>query len=258
MSGAEAGMSDAAFQAVLEKVRSAVERIQRKVRELFQTVHDVISSIPDILLPDGLVQKANKLLDRVQRLAEKFIQKIREYLTSPGLPSALRATGHQWSANVGGTVRATGDEISTAKMKVDDYWRGNGAMAYRATLDRQVPACDAMSQLTRDIDEWLGNAAAAIEEFWQAVSLAAIALAAGVVTCIGACATGVGAPGGLIALIAGILTAIGAVAGGYNSAENQYNDVVNAINRMKAEATQNATFSQGWPAASATGTWQAD
>ena len=258
MTTAGTGLSDAAFQAILDKVRSAVERIQRKVRELFDTVHDVISAIPDILVPDGLVQKVNELLARVQALIGKFLSKIWEHLTSPGLPSALRATGDQWSADVGGIVRSTGDEVGTAKMHVGDYWRGNAAVAYRDTLNRQGPALDSMSQLTRDIDEWLGNAAAAIEEFWQSVAIAAVALAAGVVTCIGACATGVGAPAGIIALIAGILTAIGAVLGGYNSAENQYNDVANAINAMKMEATQNATFSQGWPAATASGTWKAD
>lgn len=258
MADSTAGLSHSDFQMILDKVHDALKRIGSKVDDLFRTVNGVLSKIPAVLIPDGLVQQVRSLLQRVNNLVNKFISKVMEYLNSPGLPSVLRETGDKWASGVGGKARTTGDDVSTNSMKVGVYWRGNAALAYRDTLDRQKPACDAMSALTRDINESLGEAASAIEEFWQSVAIAAVVLAGAVIACIGACVTGIGTPAGLLALIGGIIGAITAIAAGYNSAENQYTIVTDAISTLKDEMSQNSTLNGGWPAATAEGEWTAD
>lgn len=240
------------------KANDVLSRIQRELNELFNTVNDVLSSnVAQFLLPDWILEKIKALLKKVERLINKFIDKVQKYLALPGMSDVLRQAGSKWDAQVGGDARANEDDVNSQKMKVYDYWRGNAARSYQTTLDTQNSTYDDFAELTRAAKGWLDQAADAIEEFWDMVVIAGFSLAAGIGTCIGACATGVGTPAGLAALVVGVLGAIGAVVLAANSYEGSAGTIKEAMSQMKAQKTS-TTFNNGWPQATTTGGWKAD
>lgn len=247
------------IQELLDRAEKLLERIRNKMNELVDTINRTLSSLPDLLVPDFVVDALQAGIRKMNELFTKLVTKMAQFFQSPGWPPALFDAGELWLSGVAGPSAATEEQISTGGMKVDDYWKGEAAKNYQATLGKQQPAFAAMVTLARKIETLLNDAAWGIIKFWIAAILALVVLVGGIFTAIGLALGGVTLPGSVPAAIGAIIGALAAIGGGAWVAISEFQGVTEVASSLKEERQYNTSFDgDNWPAATAKGAWRAD
>lgn len=247
------------IQELLDKAQRLLERISSKMQKLVDKINSILRSIPSFLVPDFVVDKIKAGIQKMNEMFTKLANKIQEFFASPGWPPALFEAGDRWLVQVAQPSATSEAEVSASRLHVDDYWKGSAADAYKDTLGEQQPAFAAMAALARKVKEFLHTAAWGIIKFWVAVGLALAGVAVAIIAAIVACASVVGAPAAPLAVVAGISAALVTITSVSWAVFVEFQGVKQGASSLREERQFNTDFDgDNWPAATAAGQWKAD
>ncbi|MGH3807684.1 MAG: hypothetical protein ACRDRU_13890 [Pseudonocardiaceae bacterium] len=245
------------IQELLDKAQRLLDRIRSKIQKLIDKINGVLRHIPSFL--DFIFDKIKSGIRKMKELFTKLVSKIQEFFVSPGWPPTLFEAGDRWLAQVAQPSATSEAAVSTGRLHVDDYWKGSAADAYKDILGVQQPAFAAMAALARKVKEFLHTAAWGIIKFWVAVGLALAFLAVAVISAIAACTTVVGAPVAPLVVLAGIGGALATIMSVSWAVFVEFQDVKQGASSMREERQFNTDFDgDNWPAATTAGEWKAD
>lgn len=229
--------------ALLDKIRSAMDRIDAKSGELQTTVSEKLSVLPGFL-QETAIEGWNRFCGYLRELWDR----IYGFLDQAGSPSALWDTADAWSAQVGSPVSGQVQSADACTLKTDDTWNGAAADAYRQTLPPQKLALDKIkSSLTDGVASALSDVARGIIVFWSGLAIALIALVAGLISALSSAATVFGAPAApFIAAGAALAASVAIIAG--SEVLKAVCSTANAT--LQQKLADNAAFPGGhWPPA---------
>ncbi|MGH3899024.1 MAG: hypothetical protein ACRDTA_12400 [Pseudonocardiaceae bacterium] len=247
------------IQELLNKAQRLLDRIRSKMQKLVDKINGILQSIPSFLVPDFIVDKIKTGIRKMDEVFTKLVSKVQEFFASPGWPPALFEAGDRWLAQVAQPSAMSEAEVSASRLHVDDYWKGSAADAYKDTLGEQQPAFAAMAALARKVKEFLHTAAWGIIKFWIAVGLALAGVAVAIIAAIVACSSVVGAPAAPLAVVAGIGAALVTITSVAWAVFVEFQGIKQAASSVREERQFNTDFDgNNWPAATAAGEWKAD
>lgn len=249
------GPVDGAFDELMQRLESIVERLRRAIQKIFDAANRAIG-----VLPGYIADQVREKLLQFRDVVQKFMGKLRDALDGPGHPGVLEAAAESWYNSV---ALQTTDVVNVMQgMNVDDYWKGSAAQAYKTTLGKQEAAFDAMKDLGNRVRTTLKEAADGISGFWHAVFGIIVAALALIVAAAALVAGGITAPLGVAAAIGAIVVAIGGIVTAIVTLSEKLGEVSQAIPDLQAAHETSTAFAGAgdgqWPAATTTGEWKAD
>ncbi|MFS2293796.1 MAG: hypothetical protein FWJ90_14025 [Actinomadura sp.] len=167
------------------------------------------------------------------------------------VPYAPRSDASKaWAQKVQSPVSAEACRFTEAYSKVDDYWQGRAAEAYKKVIKPQAPqnaATEQYADTAKEISSALDTCKLAIIGFWLLTGLAYCVLIYKLIKCCIAAATGVGTLPALGTALAAIGTFLGAVAA---AAWGAIQWMGQAANTFRTENSGNNKWPGGkWPPA---------
>ncbi len=202
--------------AIVSDIRERLTEAQAAVDRIAANVDNTLSGLPDII--------GGGLRDYVAQLRQMFddaIGLILDPLAYVGDPVALQNAGAGWATNIGGTAGSLAAVTTLNGVKVDDYWVGMAADAYKNTLPAQAGALTAIKAAGDELNSTLTELANAIGRFWIAIGVAVLSFVVGIATAVAATETAIGIPVG-ISLGLGVAAGLGA---GVKSAIDALTDI---------------------------------
>jgi hypothetical protein len=182
-------MSQSEFESVLARIEERLRQANQEGQQLVSTVRrwaNLLGPFADDL---------DAILDWIVDLLVKIGRTIFEFITQPGVPWTLWNHGSDWSGPpIAGRISAQIAKSTLDQTRVDDFWQGPAADAYKNTLPRQKEALAKLVGYTKTIDDVLTRMAIAIGAFWLAILTGIIALVVELMGEGAAATTGVGAP----------------------------------------------------------------
>ena len=233
--------------AVVDEVRVEVDGFDRKAREFYALVDDVMATAASVagpvLVSPALVEAVRDGVRRVQEAHRQAIEEFQELLARAGDPGRLHHVANGWSG-IGAALGVTAGEVGLDRMHANIEWQGRAAEAYKALVPAQAGYVQTVREHCDAVSTSLHTYADQLDSFWTAIKAAAVVMAAGLVTALVTAATAVGIPAACVA----ILTAITAGATMIVTAVVQVNELSTRI------ASEQRTMSQivfateaGWP-----------
>lgn len=190
-------MSDNYCEVVAEGIRAYNDTVRYLV-DYVDEINDYLEWLPaGEALIEYIQEGLSRLEDEIQRLRSKFF----DLIDNTGNPCKLDEFADMWNnsiANPLGDIHGSLDEDADAIVR----WEGSGAKAYEKAWNSQREKLSTMQNVAIDVGTQLKDIANAIENFWIAIGLVLVSLAAAVA---GAFA------GQVHAIVAALLTAIAAV-----------------------------------------------
>ncbi|NUR70098.1 MAG: hypothetical protein HOU81_04710 [Hamadaea sp.] len=182
-------MSAAEFDSLLNRVDDKL----RQMREVTEHLFDKLETWAHRLGPLG--HSIMQVLAYVPKLIGKVFEWIGQLIVNPGVPWTLWNHGNDWSgAPVAGKVSALVGKATLDEVRVDDFWQGRAADAYKNTLPRQKEALAKIVSAAQAVDDALTKMAIAIGALWLALLTAILSAVVEYIAEGAAAATGVGAP----------------------------------------------------------------
>jgi hypothetical protein len=232
-----------AESALLDKIRSVMDRVDAKTTELQNSINEKIR-----LLPGFLQDKVVAGWNRFCGLLRNIWGKLSGFLAEAGSVTSLWDTADAWSERVGAPVSGEVQNADAGYLTADDNWSGSAADAYRQTLPMQKTALDKVkSALTDGIASALNDVASSIMVFWTGLLLAFGTLVVGLIGALGSSATIFGLPAApIIAAGAGLVASLAIIA----ASENLKSACSKATTSLHQKLADNSAFSGGhWPPA---------
>jgi hypothetical protein len=182
-------MSAAEFDSLLNRVDDKL----RQMREATEHLFDKLQTWAHRLGPLG--HSIMHVLAYVPKLVAKVFEWIGQLIVNPGVPWTLWNHGNDWSgAPVAGRVSSLVGKATLDEVRVDDFWQGRAADAYKNTLPRQKEALAKIVSAAQAVDDALTKMAIAIGAMWLAVLTAILSAVIEYIAEGAAASTGVGAP----------------------------------------------------------------
>jgi len=182
-------MSAAEFDALLNRVDDKL----RQMREATEHLFDKLQTWAHRLGPLG--HSIMHVLAYVPKLVAKVFEWIGQLIVNPGVPWTLWNHGNDWSGPpIAGRVSALVGKSTLDEVRVDDFWQGRAADAYKNTLPRQKEALAKIVTAAQQVDDALTKMAIAIGAMWLAVLTAILSAVIEYLAEGAAASTGVGAP----------------------------------------------------------------
>ncbi|MPZ65193.1 MAG: hypothetical protein GEU83_06635 [Pseudonocardiaceae bacterium] len=252
-------MAGADFQQLLDKAERLLDRIRTKANELVESLNNLLSKIPSLLVPGWVVESIQTGIRKMYEVYDQLVTKMQEFFESPGWPWALYDAGDRWLNEVGSAAADTEERINADRLKVDDYWKGSAAQSYTNTLGTQQAAFAAMVGVARKVKESLHQAGRGIRNFWIAIAIglttAAVGIVAAIIEVTGVLTAPAAPPTATIAIVAAIST----ILAGYWAVFQEFEGIKIEVEALREEARYNPDFDgDRWPRATAAGEWQAD
>ncbi|NUT20828.1 MAG: hypothetical protein HOV77_16735 [Hamadaea sp.] len=184
-------MSAAEFERVVADARDRTEQMQREGRRLIAVVRRwTVALGPQGAGLDAMLSKIDSQINQTGNL-------VTEFFMNPGVPWTLWSHGSDWAGPpIAGQISSQISRATLDEMRVDDFWTGVAADAYKNSLPRQKEAMSALAASARTIDDVLTSMAIAIGAFWLAFLAALVEVVLIIMACVAAASTGVGAPAG--------------------------------------------------------------
>ncbi|MEJ2862435.1 hypothetical protein [Actinomycetospora flava] len=218
----------------MDEVRAEVEGFDRKAREFYALVEDVMATAASVagpvLVSPALVEAVREGVRRVQEAHRQAVEEMQELIARAGDPGQLRHTADGWSG-IGAALGVTAGEVGLDRMQANLEWQGRAAEAYKALVPAQAGFVGTVREHCDAVATSLHTYADQLDSFWTAIKAAAVVMAAGLVTAMVTAATAVGIPAACVA----ILTAITAGA----------TMVVTAVVQVEQLSTRIATEQRG-------------
>lgn len=116
--------SDEDFQELLDKAQRLLDRIRSKAKKLVDKINGILRSILSFLVPDFVVDKVKAGIRKMNKLFAELVDKMQEFFASPGWPPVLFEAGDRWLEQVVQPSATSEVEVSAGRLHVDDYWKG--------------------------------------------------------------------------------------------------------------------------------------
>ncbi|MDR3202303.1 MAG: hypothetical protein LBT54_04125 [Bifidobacteriaceae bacterium] len=200
----------------IEKVKALVEKIQEKIKQLWEAIKSALSKIPGYLawIRDRVVDGWNYFTKKMNEAWVWLLDK----LAYAGDPIALRKAALQWTTIVGSSAGKAADTLTAGQMAVDDEWEGDGADQYRQKLPDQRSALDSIkTDYAAMSSAGLDTAQHGITVFWGAVVVALAGLVGGIVGAAATSATIFGLPAAPFVAGAGVAVFLAAGVAGVHA-----------------------------------------
>jgi uncharacterized protein YukE len=178
--------------AIVADIRQRLTEAEAAVARIATNVDNALSGLPDFL--------GGGLRDAVAQLRQVFdetVGLILDPLAYVGDPVALQNAGQAWATDIGGTTGSLAGVSSLNGDKVDDFWTGMAADAYKNTLPAQAMALTAIKAAGDELSSTLTELANAIGRFWIAIGEALLSFVIGIGTAVAATETTIGIPVGV-------------------------------------------------------------
>ncbi|MEV4276904.1 hypothetical protein [Actinoplanes xinjiangensis] len=195
---------------LLERINSAISRIDGKTVELQNSINDRMRFVPPPL-QSGIRRGWDDFCAYMQRIWNNLTT----ILSHMGSLSALSTTAQAWSDRVGVPVSGQVQAADAGLLTVDTNWDGEAADAYRQMLPLQKAALEKVkTTLTDGLSTALDQVHNGVFLFWTSLVGALAALAVGLVGAIASSATIFGMPAApFIAAGAAVTASIALVVG---------------------------------------------
>jgi hypothetical protein len=200
------GFSTATYDAVINKIESAIPKIESDTNTFVSEVASELGWIPFI---GGEIKAA---LRKLVSLVDELLQKLAEYLKPALIPTMFWDDGNVWGT-IGGNAAQVASTIQGQIQAKGNEWQGIAGGKYANGVPAQASAAQAISSLAGSTGSACTSLAVAGYTFYMAILVAEAAVAGGVATCAAAGWTGVGAIVGLIVAVGGALIGIGVAVG---------------------------------------------
>jgi hypothetical protein len=178
--------------AIVSDIRQRLAEADAEVARIAANVDNALSGLPD-LVGGGLREAVAQL----RQVFDDAVGLIVGPLTYVGDPVALQNAGAAWAIDIGGTTGALAGVPSLNGAKVDDFWTGMAADAYKNTLPAQAAALTAIKTAGDELSSTLTELANGIGRFWIAIGEAVLSFVVGIGTAVAATETGIGVPVGV-------------------------------------------------------------
>jgi hypothetical protein len=202
--GVAVPMTELEFRDLLYRVEDGLPRIEREAQRFYDNVERWLHWLG----PFG--GSVRSVLNSVRYDIEAFVREVGEFLANPGEPWTLWDAGTIWAgAQVAGRVSAQVAKSTLDEVRVDDFWEGAAADAYKNTLPRQKEALAAVTKAADQVDDALTKVAFAICAFWLAILAVMVEFVLAIASAAGISVTGVGAPAAVGAVAVEVAKALG-------------------------------------------------
>ncbi|WBU38696.1 hypothetical protein [Homoserinibacter sp. YIM 151385] len=243
------GLSDGgAFQRDVETGRRCTSEVPNHVDNVVNIINgilDVISWFPGL---GGIVDLIRERVQEMFAQAQKMADKVAEVFAFVGDPSGLREMGLFWVTGVGEPSLDATTGIKLENMPTAGAWRGDPYDAYVAKAAPQQPAAQEVHARTVMIENQLNTFAAAIEAFWIAFAIAALALIGEIIAGIAMIAGIYTSPPGVLEVVMAIIGFITAVIDMITPFIDANNAAAAMMSEVTASITNGAAFVGGnWP-----------
>lgn len=234
-------------QAVFGRLQDSVVQVGEVNRDFLDAASAAIRTLPAPIaeaLRAGIAE-VGRQIDELNALLDRA-------LAVPGNPWALWEAGSGWTQQVGGAVAPLAALATLDEVRVDEFWQGVAADAYRFTLPRQRDALAAVKAATDDLQDSLDAGGWAIVAFWGAVAAALVALILAVVGAIAAVAGGVTAPAAPALASAGLGGAITLIVAANGALTAELAALASATATLEQRFAADEAFPRGsWPRSTA-------
>lgn len=239
------------FQAVMTKVNSQLVTTDQKLNELIETVLRVMGNaavefVDFLAYLEVLIEKA---ITQFNRFRKWLWDEIKTFCNEPGDPGRLFAASDILHDEVQSTASGQAGRIVDTALKVDDFWEGDAAEAYKAVIDPdglQAGACRQYGSTAGAVATGLTIVGWTIIGYWIALAAAFATLIGALVKAIFGSATVVGA-GPAILYALGCIGAF-AVAAGIALGTAVTTIAIASDQQFQSENNGNDNFPQGnWP-----------
>ncbi|QKW34262.1 hypothetical protein HUT06_09665 [Actinomadura sp. NAK00032] len=129
------------FAATMSHINQQTQKVTEKLNELVANVNRVLAKLPSFI-SDRVVPLLDKLRDAVVKMWNEFAN----FVAEPGDWGKLADAAKKFSDNVQGPVSAQAGYFQESYSKVDDYWEGDAAKAYKKVLKPDAPQSGATEQ----------------------------------------------------------------------------------------------------------------
>jgi uncharacterized protein YukE len=232
--------------AVIQKAIQKLNEIQQKVNELVDKVNGLLSWVPSFL--SFVVDRIKDAMNSLNQKLEQFWEQVKEFVTEPGSPSALKSAAKAWENNVSKMIGNITGTLTTDNLQAENDWHGQAANAYKSTIPDQNTALTALKGVTDQINTSLDNLGNAVIAFWIAVGAALLTFVVGLVGAIAACCTVVGTPAGIAAGIGVAAVVLGLITTAVLALNSYLNSLSAEQNSLYQKLTDNSSFPKGkWP-----------
>ncbi len=178
------------FAATMSHINQQTQKVTEKLNELVANVNRVLAKLPSFI-SDRVVPLMDKLRDAVVKMWNEFAK----FVAEPGDWGKLADAAKKFSDNVQGPVSSQAGYFQESYSKVDDYWEGDAAKAYKKVLKPDAPQSGATEQYAdtaKAVSDALNLCRWTLVGFWGAVGLAYAALIYKLIESCVAAATGAG------------------------------------------------------------------
>lgn len=233
------------FAATMTHISQLTTKVNDNLTKLFDN-----SNAAAAKLPGFIAQKIVDLLKKLQEVVAKMWEEVKQFIEEPGNWGDLSDASKAWTEKVQSPVSAEAGRFTETYSKVDDYWQGRAAEAYKKVIKPEAPQSAATEQCAdtaKEISSALNTCKLAIIGFWLAVGIAYSALIYTLIKCCVAAATGVGTLPALGTALGAIGVFLGAVAAAAWAAVQWMGE---ASNTFRTENSGNNKWPGGkWPPA---------
>jgi len=182
-------MSAGEFEALLDRIDGKVRQMKDETDELF----DTLRTWAHRLGPFG--HAITEVLTFVPKLIARVVEWIGQLIMNPGVPWTLWNHGNDWAGPpIAGRISNLIGKSTLDETRVDDFWQGRAADAYKNTLPRQKEALAKIVSGTQAVDDALTKMAVAIGAMWLAVLTGILSAVIEYIAEGAVASTGVGAP----------------------------------------------------------------
>lgn len=240
-------MGSGEAQAMFDRLQDSVAQAGEVNRDFLYAAEAAMRS-----LPAPIAEAVGAGLADVGRQIQELNALLDQALAVPGNPWALWDAGSGWTQHVGGAVASLASLATLDEVRVDEYWQGVAADAYRFTLPRQKDALAAVKAATDDLQDGLDAGGWAIVAFWGSVAAALVALILAVVGAIAALAGGVTAPASPVLASAGLGGAITLIVAANVALTAELATLATATATLEQRFAADESFPRGsWPRSTA-------
>ncbi|WP_341719472.1 hypothetical protein QQG74_06950 [Micromonospora sp. FIMYZ51] len=204
MTAPGASAFEAAFEEKLTEINELLDEIQQLINAVAVELNNTMRR-----LPSPVCWAISRSWDFFLPQANKYFDRMQEFIGAPGYPPALFRLGDYWDLHVGTPVSGEQQVVSAFGMKADDKWTGSAASAYKDSAEAQARAVGTIKPLAERIQNVLNDLAWGIIAFWAALIVAAGTFVVGMAGALGLAASVFGAPAAPIDAGATVATVVG-------------------------------------------------
>ncbi len=195
---------------LIREANEKTQEIERKIREFFDKVNEVISWVPGIL--SHLIEPIVQGMDQLRQKMQEFWDRVNQLFEQPGNSDRLKEVGEQWVTSIGNVLGDIADTLSLDKLRTNFEWTGSAAEAYKATVPAQGKGLNDLKDLAVEMRGSLDSLANSIDGFWLAMKIVFVGLLVALGIAIAGALSVVGIPAAIGVILVAAAAAITAVA----------------------------------------------